>query len=154
MIAFADAATRAAQIILELKERSVLLDQVLIDRHQAWRHSQGLPKRPRAGSTVSRVLDSLLSTPVVTVGAAQAKLGVSQTAAEHALNELADAEVLSRCKEHRGATTAYVSDGHLSLVTLPEHGQRAGSSDTAERAPHLDLDFTDAQLTWHTPDQA
>lgn len=127
VIAFADASTRAAQYIVELKERSVLLGQVLIERHQAWRHNQGLPKKPRAGSTVSRVLDSLLSAPVVTVGASQAKLGVSKTAAEQALNELADAGVLSRHKEHRGAIAAYVSDEHLDLVTLTERSQRAGS---------------------------
>lgn len=148
VVAFADAATRAAQNVVQLKERAVELNQILADRHQVWRTHQGLPKRPRANSTVSRVMEMLMSAPVVTVGAVQSKFSVSQTAAEQALNELADAGVVSRHKNHRGALAAYVSEEHLNLVTLTERSNKAGGWDTADQLTHSRLELPETELRW------
>ncbi|MHA3722680.1 Fic family protein [Leucobacter sp. HY1910] len=148
VVGFADAATRAAQNVVQLKERATALDDLLAARFRRWREQQGLPGEPRQGSTASRLLKSLMSAPVLTVGAVQEKFSVSQTAAERALGELADAGVLSRHKDHRGALAAYVSDEHLGLVTLAERSNQAGGWDTADRVSQSGLQLPQTTLRW------
>lgn len=148
VISFCDAAIRAAQNVMRLKERAVKLSRLLDERHQLWRAGQGLPGKPRAGSTVQKILEDLIAEPVLTVSKVRERFSVSQTAAETALNELADSGVLSRNKNHRGAIAAYTSDEHLNLVALTERSNRAGGWDTAQTPSESRLEMPKSDFRW------
>jgi Fic family protein len=113
---FCEATILAAEKAIRLKNRSAEVDQALLARHQQWRESAGLPAQARAGSVVSRILENLAANPVLTVKTVGELFDVGLTAADSGLNELADAGILSRNKDHKGAISAFASDEHLNLV--------------------------------------
>lgn len=113
---FCEATILSAQAALQLKDGAAHVNRALLVRYQLWRESNGLPNQARTGSVVSRILVHLAANPVLTVKTVSALFGVGPTAAESALNELADAGVLSRNKDHKGAVSAFASDELLNLV--------------------------------------
>ncbi|MEV8339450.1 Fic family protein [Leucobacter sp. NPDC077196] len=145
---FCQSAVRAAGNVVLLKERADELDELLRERHHAWRSRQGIPAAPRADATVERVRRDLASQPVLTVAATAERYGVSRPAAERALTELADAGVLSVSKNHRGVRAAFVSDEHFHLVTLAERSNKAGGWDTADEATASRLALPESTLRW------
>jgi hypothetical protein len=72
--------------------------------------------------------------PVTTAQSAQRVLGVTALAARAALDELADAGVLSRKKVDRG-TTAYLARGVFDLLTMTERRLASTRWDTRDSAP-------------------
>ncbi|WP_449279236.1 Fic family protein [Leucobacter sp. GX0328] len=145
---FGASAVRAAANVIQLKERADELDAILAERHHAWRSKQGISAAPRAGSTVERVRRDLTAQPVVTIGTVTTRYEVTRPAAERALQELADAGVVSVSKNHRGVPAAYVSDEHLNLVTLTERSNKAGGWDTANEATASRLAVPETPLRW------
>lgn len=145
---FAAASVQAAQKVIQVKERATEVDAALLRRLRHARELAGVAPNPRDGSTVTLVLASLTAAPVVTVGSVQDRFRVSRSAAELALNELADAGVLSRSKDHRGAIAAYVSDEHLNLVTLAERSIQVGGQDTAYQRPEHAPPVPESSFRW------
>ncbi|MFV0435178.1 MAG: Fic family protein [Leucobacter sp.] len=151
---FSRSAVRAAASVIQMKERAVELNELLRGRFGQWRTSEGLPVSPRAGSAADRILSMLMSNPVLTVASVRDLLDVSRPAAERALDELADARVLSRNKDHRGAVSAFVSDEHLNLMTLAERSNHAGGWDTADVATASRLNAPETTLRWNAGGEA
>lgn len=145
---FAEASTRAAQLVVELQHRARAVDGVLLERLHTSRTGHGLPPKPRSDSAVLKILSGLSAAPVLTIESASERFGVSASAAELALNELAEAGVLSRNKDHRGAVSAYASDEHLALVTLAERRALAGGQDTEAERPRVAPPLPEQNLRW------
>jgi hypothetical protein len=81
-----------------------------------------------------RLLPLLPEVPVTTPYSAQQLLGVSGPAARAALEELADARILSRKKVDRG-TTAYLAREVFDLLTITERRLASTKWDTRKAAP-------------------
>jgi hypothetical protein len=98
------------------------------------RHARGVRERPRADSTVARLLSALPEAPLVTARTVQRLLGTSHPAARKAAEELADAGILVR-KQVEQNTTGYLARDVFDLLTVTE--RRFGSTrwDTQESAP-------------------
>lgn len=131
---FLNAATEAA-----LQARQLATDvegqrKEWTERHTRHRESLGLRAAPRSGSAVAQILELLPEMPVMTARTAERTLGVTYQAARSALDELADAGILSRKSVDRG-TTAYLAREVLDLITYAE--RRLGSTrfDTTATKP-------------------
>jgi len=92
------AAEQAREFIVDLEE----LGERWSQRHALYLSSLGLSRPRRADSAVMRLLPLLHEVPVTTAHTAQRLLGVSDPAARAALEELADAKILSRKRVDRG----------------------------------------------------
>ncbi|GAA4387268.1 Fic family protein [Tsukamurella soli] len=99
------------------------------------RTAQGLRAQPRADSAVSRVLAILPEAPVLTARTIERILGISFNAGRAALEELADAAVLTRKSIERG-TTGYVARDILDLVTVAERRLASTRFDTRVSPPN------------------
>jgi Fic family protein len=104
-------------------------------RLAAHRSGQGLRAEPRADSAVARLLRALPETPVLTANTVQRLLGVSHPAARAALEELAEAPILSRKQVDRGAT-GYLARDVFDLLTLTERRLASTRWDTRKAAPN------------------
>ncbi|NMO51965.1 Fic family protein [Actinoplanes sp. TBRC 11911] len=105
------------------------------ERYLAFRYENGAVRQPRSQSAVMRLLPLLPEAPVTTPYSAQRLLGVSGPAARAALEELADAHILSRKKVDRG-TTAYLARDVFDLLTITERRLASTRWDTRESAPN------------------
>jgi Fic family protein len=121
---------QAQRFVTELGE----LHQLWLARYAAHRLDSGMTRQPRADSAVMRLLPLLPEVPVTTAQSAQRVLGVTAPAARAALDELADAGVLSRKKVDRG-TTAYLARGVFDLLTMTERRLASTRWDTRDSAP-------------------
>jgi Fic family protein len=129
---------QAAQVAVELAgqfvvELEALRRQWAVD-HAAHRAEIGLTRAPRADSAVMRLLPLLPEVPVTTVQSVQRLLKVSDPAARLALEELANAKILSRKKVDRG-TTAYLARDVFDLLTMTERQLASTRWDTRESPP-------------------
>ena len=123
---FAQAAERAAGNAVRLAEDIAALDEQVREELVAFRRERGLsPAVPRRDAAVLRILDALVSDPVLTAESVSAHLGVSPAAAHRALTELAEAGILGRAKEG-GRLICWTADRHLALVALTERSNRVG----------------------------
>jgi len=110
------------------------LRQQWTEQYTTYRLGAGSRRQPRADSAVMRLLPLLPEAPVTTVHSAQSLLGVSAPAARAALEELADAGIVSRKKVDRG-TTAYLARDVFDLLTSTERRLASTRWDTRESAP-------------------
>jgi Fic family protein len=110
------------------------LERQWAERHSAYRVRIGARAQPRADSAVMRMLPLLPEAPVTTAQSAQHLLGVSFPAARAALEDLAEAGILSRKKVDRG-TTAYLARDVFDLLTMTERRLASTRWDTRESAP-------------------
>lgn len=120
-------ATRFSAEVGELREE-------WIERHTEYRVAQGLRAEPRATSAVARLLTILPEAPMLTARTVQRLLEVSAPAARAALEELADAGILSRKQVDRGAT-GYLARDVFDLLTLTERRLASTRWDTRESPP-------------------
>lgn len=144
---FAAATALAAEATIHLHKRVEVLNEALLTRLFAWRKGQGLTPRPRPGSTVLRLLESLASTPVTTTKRVAHEFGVSSVAAENALNELAAAGIVARNK-YKGSIACYSSDEHLNLVAFAERQVLVGGHDTAHYTPDIAPIAPESEFRW------
>ena len=128
--AVAVAVEQAQQFVTQLGE----LQQQWTERYLAYRVEHGATRSPRADSAAMRLLPLLPEAPVTTPYSAQRLLEVSGPAARAALEELADAHILSRKKVDRG-TTAYLSREVFDLLTIAERRLASTRWDTREAPP-------------------
>lgn len=129
---------RAAEIAVEQAERLVgEIDELRAEwsrRLADWRSEHGMRPEPRAGSATSRILGMLSEAPMLTARTVQRLLKVSFPRARDALQELAEAGVLSRKSVDRG-TTGYLANEVLDLVGLAERRLASTRFDTRVSKP-------------------
>ncbi len=130
-----DGVNQWLDVFLDAVEVAVLQAQHFVDEltalREEWdqrlvaaRQERGVRERPRADSTVARLLSSLPEAPLVTARTVQRLLGTSHPAARKAAEELADAGILVR-KQVEQNTTAYLARDVFDLLTVTE--RRLGS---------------------------
>ena len=129
---------RAVDVAVEQAQHFIArlgeLQQHWSERYLAHRQSNGAVRQPRADSAVMRLLPLLPEAPVSTPHSVQRLLDVSAPAARTALEELANAGVLSRKRVDRG-TTAYLARDVFDLLTLTERRLASTRWDTRESTP-------------------
>jgi hypothetical protein len=89
------------------------------ERLATHRGESGRRTRPRANSATARLLETLTEAPMLTARTVQRLLGVSFPSARAALEELADARVLTR-KSVDKKTTGYLAREVFDLITFAE----------------------------------
>lgn len=104
------------------------------EQYSAHRLRAGAKAQPRAGSAVMRLLPLLPEVPVATAQSAQRLLEISFPAARAALEDLAEAGILSRKRVDRG-TTAYLARDVFDLLTMTERQLASTHWDTRESTP-------------------
>jgi len=109
------AVEQAEQFVVQLAE----LQRQWAERHSAHRLRTGARAQPRADSAVMRLLPLLPEAPVLTTQSAQRLMNLSFPAARAALEDLAEAQILSRKQVDRG-TTAYLARDVFDLLTSTE----------------------------------
>jgi Fic family protein len=124
------AVQQAQRFIAELAE----LRQEWADRHIEYRTAKGLSRTPRADAAVMQLLPLLPEVPVSTTQSIQRLLGISDPAARAALEELAEAGIVSRKKVDFG-TTAYLARDVFELLTLTERRLASTRWDTRDSPP-------------------
>ncbi len=124
------AAEQAERFISQLGE----IQQKWINQYLAHRSANGPSRQPRADSAVMRLLPLLPEVPVTTAQSARRLLEISFPAARTALEELANAGILSRKTVDRG-TTAYFAREVFDLLTMTERQLASTRWDTRESAP-------------------
>ena len=75
------------------------------------------PVTPRRDAVVRHILGDLQATPVLTVSGVSTAYGVTAAAALRALQEIADAGILRRTKDHKGRLVAWSADSYLALTS-------------------------------------
>ena len=124
------AVEQAREFIVDLEELHEQWSQL----HASYRSSRGLSRPPRADAAVMRLLPVLHEIPVTTVQSAQRLLDISDPAARAALEELAEAKILSRKRVDRG-TTAYLARDVFDLLTVTERRLASTRWDTRDSPP-------------------
>lgn len=138
VIAFAEATELAAANSVELARDVADLDLTLHQDFVEHRRSRGIsPAQPRNDAVSLKILATLGAEPVLSAEGVVQKFGVSTAAAHRALNELTEAGVLSKTKDHKGKLLCWTSDKHLALVALTERSNRVGGGDTRNNKPKL-----------------
>lgn len=100
----------------------------------ARRGTQGVRQVPRADSAVARLIELLPETPLITARTVRRMLTVSAPAARTALEELADAKIVTRKNVERG-TTGYFARDVFDLLTIAERRLASTRWDTRQSAP-------------------
>jgi Fic family protein len=121
---------QAAQFADELAALRIEWDQRLITERQR----RGVRDRPRADSAVAKLLDALPEVPLLTARTAERLLCVSFPAARKALDELAEAKILSR-KQVEQSTTGYLARDVFDLLTVAERRLASTRWDTRDSPP-------------------
>src|SRR5215470_986321 len=104
------------------------------DRLLAYRRRQGISSKPRANSTVARLIALLPEVPLVTARIVQRLVAVSFPAAKAAAEELAEAGMLTRKNIERG-TTGYFARDVFDLLTFAERRLASTRWDTRSSPP-------------------
>jgi Fic family protein len=105
-----------------------------LERLASRRTEQGVRERPRAGSAVARLVELLPEAPVMTARTVQRMLGLSFPAARAAVEELAEAGIVSRRQVERG-TTGYLATEVFDLLTFAERRLASTRWDTRQSDP-------------------
>ena len=131
---FLDAASLAAEQVIRFTMEVSELRSRWREQLAAHRSDRGVRQVPRAGSAVARLIELLPETPLVTARTVERMLEVSPPAARGALEELADAEVVSRKNVERG-TTGYFARDVFELLTIAERRLASTRWDTRQSPP-------------------
>lgn len=132
---FLDAVEVAVEQTAQFADELISLRTEWDHRLIAERHPRGVRDRPRADSAVARLLDALPEAPLVTARTAERLLGVSFPAARKALEDLAEAKILSR-KQVGQSTTGYLARDVFDLLTFAERRLASTRWDTRDSAPN------------------
>ncbi|MDQ1292388.1 MAG: hypothetical protein QG608_266 [Actinomycetota bacterium] len=124
------ATEQVGQFAADLEDLRGQWDQRIMERRQA----RGVRDRPRADSAVARLLAWLPEASLVTARTAQRLLEVSFPAARSAVEELADARILTRKQVEKG-TTGYLAREVFDLLTFTERRLASTRWDTRRSAP-------------------
>lgn len=131
---FLGAATAAAEQAREFSEQVAELRDEWDERTGAHRSGQGLRAAPRSDSATARLTSLLVEAPVLTVTTARRLLDVSEPAARAALDELAEAGVLTRRQVGKGLR-GYSADAVFDLITHAERRLASTRWDTRLAPP-------------------
>ncbi|MDN5822410.1 MAG: Fic family protein [Brachybacterium sp.] len=131
---FADAVRTAAEQAAQLERRLAGLREDWIQIIAEARRRAGKVRATRRDSALSTLLDALPGTPVVTTATVTRMHGVTATAAQNALAQLADYGILETISIGR-AQRAYVSLDVLDLITRSERAMASRDFDTASSPP-------------------
>ncbi len=124
------AASQAQQLATDVAElRADWEDQLA-----RYRTSHGLRAAPRSGSAIAKLLQTLPEVPIMTTRTVQRLLNISFPPARAALDELADAGILTR-RSVENNTTGYLATGVFSLVTYAERRMASTQFDTRIALP-------------------
>jgi Fic family protein len=104
------------------------------ERHIVHRRRRGLRTAPRSDSAVARLLTLLPEVPLVTARTAQGMLGVSFPSARAAVEELAEAKIVTRKQVDRG-TTGYLARDVFDVLTFAERRLASTQWDTRRSLP-------------------
>jgi Fic family protein len=124
------ATQQAGQFAADLDAMRLDWDQRLVTQRRA----RGVRDTPRADSAVARLIELLPEVPLVTVQTTQRLLDVSAPAARNAVEELADAKILSRKQVERN-TTGYLARDVFELLTFAERRLASTRWDARESTP-------------------
>lgn len=122
-----DQVTRFASELAELRTQWT----TLLSTH---RTALGIRETPRSDSAVARLTEILPEAPLVTASTVQRMLNVSAPAAYKAVEELADAGVVTRKSLERG-TTGYFARDVFELLTFAERRLASTRWDTRQTPP-------------------
>lgn len=123
---FCESVEIAAQQAVRLSDAVDELNESTLQRFFEFRSDRGRsPVWPRAGAVVLRVLQNLGAEPLLTISGVQQRYEVSRAAAHRALQELEEAGVLKRVKNHKGNLVCWTADQYLNLATLQFSGSAA-----------------------------
>lgn len=131
---FLDAARLAVEQVIRFTDQLAELRAQWQVKLAARRAENGVRTRPRADSAVARLIDLLPEVPLVTARTVQGLLGVSHPAARAAVEELADAQIVSRKNVERG-TTGYFARDVFELLTVAERRLASTRWDTRKSPP-------------------
>lgn len=131
---FLEAAELAAEQVVHFTYEVAELRSHWRDKLATRRTSQGVREVPRSDSAVARLVDLLPESPLVTARTVQRMLTVSHQAARTALEELADARVVTRKSVERG-TTGYFARDVFELLSFAERRLASTRFDTREAPP-------------------
>lgn len=131
---FLDAAELAAEQVTRFAAELTELRQRWAAQLSAYRTGQGVRETPRADSAVARLTRMLPEAPVVTTTTVRRLLDVSLPAAYNAMEELANAGIVSR-KNLGGGTTGYLARDVFELLTFTERRLASTRWDTREKRP-------------------
>lgn len=123
--------------VTQAREFAAALDDLRAQWEESvagWRRSQDLRQTPRAGSATARLLETLQEHPVLTAAGVMRLLDVSRPAATAALDELAQAGVLSG-RRLDGRTGAHLALDVFELITSAERRLASTRWDTRASAP-------------------
>ncbi|MBN6034771.1 Fic family protein [Amycolatopsis sp. 195334CR] len=131
---FLEAADAAATQADKFSEAIEELTRHWQRRLAEYRSGQGVRSQPRANSASAKLLIALPEIPVLTTRTAERALGVSFPAARTALEEFAEAGILSRKQVDRG-TTGYLANEVFDLLTFAERELASTQWDTRKAKP-------------------
>jgi len=131
---FLDAVTIAVQQASTFAADVANLHTEWEDRISAHRGGSGLRTRPRADSATARLIHVLSEAPMLTTATVQRLLGVSFPAARKAVEELAEAGILTR-KSVDKKTTGYLAREVFDLITFAERRLASTRWDTRQTSP-------------------
>lgn len=122
----------------EASRMSLEIDQLRnqwFEQYQAQRAGRGIIRPLRSDSAESRILNGLSNLPVLTAKTAEREYGVSSTAANRALEDLADAGILSSRSVGKKGNRGYLAHELLDILTLTDRRLASTQFDTKASAP-------------------
>jgi Fic family protein len=131
---FLDAAAAAAQHVTQFADQLTELRAEWLAQLADRRGAGGKAEAPRANSAVARLLHMLPDVPLLTTATVQRVLGVSPGAAYRAVEELAEAQILSR-KNLQTGTVGYSAPDIFELLTFTERRMASTRWDTRQSPP-------------------
>lgn len=134
LLLFLDATSPAADQAARFASELGALRAEWYGRLAASRAGRGVREQPRAGSAVARLVELLPEVPVRTTATVQRLLELSFPSARAAVEELAEAEILTRRSVERG-TTGYLAVEVFDLLTSAERRLASTRWDTRESGP-------------------
>ena len=131
---FLDAADLAADQVVRFAVELADLRSQWSARLSTYRANRGVRETPRADSAVARLTEILPEAPLITANTVRRMLNVSAPAAYKAVEEIAEAGIVSRKSLERG-TTGYFAREVFELLTFAERRLASTRWDTRESPP-------------------
>lgn len=131
LTSFSAAVVAAANGAVRLAKATETLDPELEAQLTNYRQIVNLkPAKPRADAAILKLIPLLKERPVVTADWVAANLGISRQNAAAALNQLHEAKILAKEKDHKGNIVCYSSRKHLDLLTLTDRQNKNAGVET------------------------
>lgn len=131
---FLDATELATEQVIRFASELAELRAQWVTRLAAQREAIGVRPTPRADSAVARLTEILPEAPLITTTTVRRMLNVSAPAAHKAVEELADAGIVSRKSLGQGPT-GYFAHDVFDLLTFAERRLASTRWDTRESPP-------------------